>query len=316
MRRIGLARGPELFLYSFPEPHPLNRIRLEAFYQKIDSEGKELQGLLFVEPEKAGKDDVTLFHTPSYVEFVEERCRVGRGYLDYGDTPAFPGCFEAASYVVGTTLKLLRMILSGEISAGFNPMGGLHHARRDRAGGFCIFNDAGVAIEYLLRRENIRNVAYVDIDAHHGDGVCYDFYSQKRVIFADIHQDGRTLYPGTGFRNETGEGEARGTKLNIPLLPYSGDEEFFQAFQEVEQFLEKHEFDFLLLQCGADGLMGDPLTNLQYSAKAHSYAASRLLKIAEKKCGGRILAMGGGGYDPVNVAHAWTAVVKAFAEQG
>ncbi|MEM1979333.1 MAG: hypothetical protein QW137_01860, partial [Candidatus Caldarchaeum sp.] len=95
MRRIGLARGPELFLYSFPEPHPLNRIRLEAFYQKIDSEGKELQGLLFVEPEKAGKGDVTLFHTPSYVEFVEERCRVGRGYLDYGDTPAFPGCFEA-----------------------------------------------------------------------------------------------------------------------------------------------------------------------------------------------------------------------------
>ncbi|MCS6785051.1 MAG: acetoin utilization protein AcuC [Candidatus Caldarchaeum sp.] len=314
MRKVGVAKGQQLLLYSFPDAHPMNRIRLEAFYEKMDLEKPSLPAVEYVEPEMCNVEDILLYHTREYVDFVIEKCRTGRGYLDYGDTPAFPGCFEAASYVVGTTLKLLRKILTGEFSAAFTPMGGLHHARRDRAGGFCIFNDAGVAIEYLLRKEGLENVAYVDIDAHHGDGVCYDFYREKRVIFADIHQDGRTLYPGTGFRNETGEGEAKGTKLNIPLLPYSGDDEFIKAFQEVEAFLEKFQFDFVLLQCGADGLMGDPLTNLQYSQKAHAYAASALRRIAEGKCGGRILAMGGGGYNPNNVALAWTSVVKALAD--
>ncbi|MEM1937201.1 MAG: acetoin utilization protein AcuC [Candidatus Caldarchaeum sp.] len=316
MSSLALAKGEELFLYSFPDPHPLNRTRLERFYQLLEKDQPLLSRVEFVKPVRADVSEIGLFHTDGYVKYVEERCRHGHGYLDYGDTPAFPGCFEAASYVVGTTLTLLREVLSGRYRAGFNPMGGLHHARRDRAGGFCIFNDAAVAIEYLLRKDEIDSIAYVDIDAHHGDGVCYDFYGDERVIFADIHQDGRTLYPGTGFRNETGEGKARGTKLNIPLMPFSGDDEFIKAFEEVMEFLEKFEFDFLLLQSGADGLRGDPLTSLQYSPEAHRHAAKALKSLAGKKCGGRILAMGGGGYNPDNVARAWKAVVEALAEDG
>ncbi|MEM1952699.1 MAG: acetoin utilization protein AcuC [Candidatus Caldarchaeum sp.] len=314
MQKIAVAKGPELFKYTFPAPHPFGRMRLEAFYENIEKEKPNLPNMVFVEPAIADLETILLYHTKDYVEFVMEKCKAGRGYLDYGDTPAFPGCFEASSYVVGTTMKLLKKILDGEFASAFSPVAGLHHARRDRAGGFCIFNDAGVAIEFLLQKEGLRRVAYVDIDAHHGDGVCYDFYRDKRVIFADIHQDGRTLYPGTGFRNEDGEGEAKGTKLNIPMLPFSGDEEFFKAFKEVEEFLMKFDFDFLLLQCGADGLMGDPLTNLQYSPEAHHYAAASLRKIAEVKCDGKILAMGGGGYNPTNVALAWTVVVKSLAE--
>jgi len=314
MKAVAVAKGEELFRYSFPEPHPLNRVRLERFYELLQGREKLLQQVVFVNPVAASRDEILLYHTPDYVRFVEEKCRAGYGYLDYGDTPAFPGCFEAASYVVGTTLEVLKRILRDEFPSGFNPMGGLHHARRDRAGGFCIFNDASVAIEYLLKVVGVRRVAYVDIDAHHGDGVCYDFYGDERVIFADIHQDGRTLYPGTGFRHEVGEGKAHGTKLNIPLLPFSGDEEFKKAFEEVVGFLEKFEFDFLLLQCGADGLMGDPLTNLQYSHLAHLHAAKTLRKLAEEKCGGKILAMGGGGYDPDNVARAWVSVVEGLAE--
>ncbi|MEM4280628.1 MAG: acetoin utilization protein AcuC [Candidatus Caldarchaeum sp.] len=315
MARVAVAKGEELMMYSFPEPHPLNKVRLERFYELLGREKSVVENAVFVKPVKAGYDEIVLFHTEKYMRFVEEKCRQGYGYLDYGDTPAFPGCFEAASYVVGTTLDILKRILRGEFAGGFNPMGGLHHARRDRAGGFCIFNDAAVAIEYLLKVERVNNIAYVDIDAHHGDGVCYDFYSDERVIYADIHQDGRTLYPGTGFRNETGEGRAKGRKLNIPLLPFSGDGEFIKAFEEVENFLRQFEFDFLLLQCGADGLLGDPLTNLQYSPEAHRHAAVSLKKIAEEKCEGKILAMGGGGYDPDNVARAWTAVVKALAHE-
>ncbi len=315
MATVSVAKGEELYLYSFPEPHPLNRVRLERFYELLTRDESLVKRIEFVKPVKAEISEIKLFHSEHYVEFVEEKCRKGYGYLDYGDTPAFPGCFEAASYVVGTTLLLLKRVLKGESAASFNPMGGLHHARRDRAGGFCIFNDAGVALEYLLKVEGLDNVAYVDIDAHHGDGVCYDFYSDERVIFADIHQDGRTLYPGTGFRNETGEGKAKGRKLNIPLLPFSGDMEFIKAFDEVVVFLEKFDFDFLLFQCGADGLDGDPLTNLQYTPEAHRYAVKSLKRIADKKCGGRILAMGGGGYNPDGVARAWKTVVEGLAEE-
>ncbi|MCS6770229.1 MAG: acetoin utilization protein AcuC [Candidatus Caldarchaeum sp.] len=316
MASLAVAKGDELFLYSFPEPHPLNRLRLERFYSLLSMDEKLLKRVEFVKPVLAGPAEVELFHTEGYVRFVQEKSRQGYGYLDYGDTPAFPGCYEAAAYVVGTTIELLKTILNSRHVRAFNPMGGLHHARRDRAGGFCIFNDAAVAIEYLLRTERIGNVAYVDIDAHHGDGVCYDFYSNERVIFADIHQDGRTLYPGTGFRNETGEGRARGTKLNIPLMPFSGDEEFMKAFDEVLSFLERFSFDFVLFQTGADGLRDDPLTSLQYSPEAHMYAAKALKQLAEEKCGGRVLAMGGGGYNPDNVARAWKAVVEALAENG
>ncbi|GBC68708.1 Acetoin utilization protein AcuC [archaeon HR01] len=307
---ILVARGDELLRYSFPSPHPLGRQRLERFYQMLDSE--KLGYVRYVKPVKATRETITLFHTERYVSFVEKMSEVGSGYLDYGDTPAFPGCYEAAAYVVGTTIHLLDKVLDEGVKA-FNPMGGLHHARRDRAGGFCIFNDAGVAIEYLLRKAGITNVAYIDIDAHHGDGVCYEFYDDDRLIFADIHQDGRTLYPGTGFRDETGTGKARGLKLNIPIPPFSSDEEFFNAFREVENFLEGHRFDFILFQCGADGVEGDPITSLQYSPKAHSYAARRLAEIADRKCGGRVLAMGGGGYNPDNVGRAWLAVVKGLA---
>ena len=312
MAVVAVVKGPELLRYSFPGGHPLKDVRLKMFYERLEQELGGRSGLVYVKPVLASEEDILLFHTEEYVRFVKKACETGYGYLDYGDTPAFKNCFEAASYVVGSTLKLCEMVLNKEADAGFNPMGGLHHARRGSAGGFCIFNDAGVAIHYLLERRKLRRVAYVDIDCHHGDGVCYDFYQDPRVLFADIHQDGRTLYPGTGFEYETGEGDARGLKLNIPLQPYSGDEEFFEAFNRVEEFLEKHEFDFILFQTGADGLAGDPITSLQYSPKAHEYATRRIVKIASEKCGGRIVAMGGGGYNPNNVASAWVNVVKGL----
>ena len=218
MGRVAVARGEALFRYSFPEPHPLNKLRLERFYEMLDRENLG-DRVVFIEPEISTPEDIMLFHTKDYVEFVQEKSQKGYGYLDYGDTPAFPGCYEASAYVVGTTLSLLKLILEGVYKTGFNPMGGLHHARRDRAGGFCIFNDAAIAIEYLLKKRGLKFVAYVDIDAHHGDGVCYDFYSDERVIFADIHQDGRTLYPGQGSGMKQVRGRPVDTNSTSPYSP-------------------------------------------------------------------------------------------------
>ena len=313
--RVGVIYGEEMLLYSFPEPHPFRRDRVERFYEQLPKLEDELPGrIVRVEPRRASEEEVLLYHERDYVDFVRDRCDEGYGYLDYGDTPAFKGCYEASLYVVGSTLKLAEMILRGEIAHGFNPMGGLHHARRGRAGGFCIFNDAGTAIQYLLDKAGLKTVLYVDIDAHHGDGVFYDFYYDKRVVIVDFHQDGRTLYPGTGFSHERGGGEAEGTKLNIPLMPGAGTEDLIEAWESmVEDFIGKFEPEFVLLQAGADGVRGDPLTGLQYTEGAHRYVASRLHRYAKDKCRGRILAMGGGGYNRENVVKAWSEVVRAFA---
>lgn len=309
MAMLYVARGEALLRYSLGQSHPMNKRRIEAFYRSLDESG--VQYTVF-EPVMASVEEIALFHDADYIRFVRLMSERGRGYLDYGDTPAYPGVFEASSYVVGTTLGLVKRVLRGGCR-GFNPMGGLHHAMRSRAGGFCVFNDAAIATEYLLRREGLRAVAYVDIDAHHGDGMYYEFEDDPRVIFLDIHQDGATLYPGTGFRHERGLGEALGKKLNIPLPPGAGDAEFKEAFDEGLRFLEAESFDFILFQCGADGLSGDPLTALEYSEEAHRYASRALRRLAEEKCMGRIVAMGGGGYNLENVSKAWIEVVKALS---
>ena len=135
----------------------------------------------------------------------------------------------------------------------------------------------------------------------------------QRVAIADIHEDGRYLYPGTGSENETGRASARDTKLNLPLMPGSGDREFIRAFDRAEEFIHRSKPEFIFLQCGADGHAGDPITHLTYSYKAHSYAASKLHDLAHEVCDGRILAMGGGGYNPANVRDAWISVARALS---
>ncbi|HSN56038.1 MAG TPA: hypothetical protein VLT32_15295, partial [Candidatus Sulfomarinibacteraceae bacterium] len=230
------------------------------------------------------------------------------------DTPAFRGVFEAASWVVGTTLDALAKVVAGETRRAFVPIAGLHHARRDTAGGFCVFNDCGIAIELARSRHGLRRIAYVDIDAHHGDGVFYGFEDDPDLIVADIHEDGRFLYPGTGFEHETGTGEAAGSKLNIALPPGAGDREFAQAWRRVEDHVNAGRPELVILQCGADGLAGDPLTHLGYSATAHRLATTRLLALADRHCGGRLLALGGGGYSPAGIADAWCTVVEAMLD--
>ena len=192
------------------------------------------------------------------------------------------------------------------------PIAGLHHAGRDRAAGFCVFNDCGVAIEILRARHGLRRIAYVDIDAHHGDGVFYAYVADDSMYVADIHEDGRTLYPGTGAREETGRGAAAGTKLNIPLPPGADDRAFADAWREVEAFLDRLPSELILFQCGADSLAGDPLTHLAFTEAAHAHAARQLCAIADAQGHGRVLGMGGGGYDRRNLARAWCAVVNAF----
>ena len=307
---VDVYLGEKLAAYGFPNSHPFSIHRHDAFSQKFYKDGLDSKCNI-LPPVAATLEEIALFHTSEYIKLVEEKSITGSGYLDRGDTPAFKGAFESASYVVGSALHATKSILSKSDKAAFVPIAGLHHARRNIASGFCIFNDCGVVIEYLLQ-QGLNKVAYIDIDAHHGDGVYYEFEDNPKVIFADIHESGKYLFPGTGYPYETGTGEAAGKKLNIEMNPEDGDEAFSEAWSQVENFIDSEKPEFILMQCGADSVNGDPLTHLKYSASAHGRAAKALRELSRIHAGGKMLAVGGGGYNLENIAAAWTAVVSSL----
>ncbi|MEM6512262.1 MAG: acetoin utilization protein AcuC [Pseudomonadota bacterium] len=308
-------RGSEIARYGFGDPHPFGTDRHDVFQAELEAE-RLGAAVAYAAPRRASVDELLLFHSAEYIDLVSRKSQSGLGYLDEGDTPAFPGVFDAASDVVGTTLAAVDAVMAGDTRRAFVPIAGLHHAARGHAAGFCVFNDCGVAAEYLRRHYGLRRIAYIDIDAHHGDGMFYGFEDDPDLIFADIHEDGSHLYPGTGAETETGTGRARGTKLNIALAPGADDAEFRHAWRRVEAYLDAAKPEFILFQCGADSLEGDPITHLCLTEQAHADAAATLCRLADKHCDGRIVGTGGGGYNRRNLARAWTRVVRSFAEAG
>lgn len=305
--------GDELGHYGFGHGHPFGPDRMGAFWSMAKEQGLDHR-VRTCQPREAQQDVIERFHTREYVERVKMLSDVGEGYLDSGDTPVVPGIYTAASYVVGSCVDAMTRIMEETCHRAFVPIAGLHHARRDTAAGFCVFNDCGVVIESLRRQYSLKRIAYVDIDAHHGDGVFYSFEEDPGVFIVDVHEDGHYLYPGTGNHDETGMGEAQGTKLNIPLPPAADDEAFFRVWPRIQSFIEEARPEFILLQCGADSIGGDPITHLQFTPAVHYHTALNLCRMADDIGHGRVLAMGGGGYNRSNLAAAWCAVVQAFID--
>ncbi len=309
--RVCLYSGEALARYGFPGDHPLGEDRQGAFLREAIARGLDKEVSIVTAP-CASRAEIERFHTHSHVDRVQHAEARGIEFLDNGDTPVFPGVYAAAATVVGAGLDGLSRVMAGECRRTFQPIGGLHHARRDGAAGFCVFNDLGVVVETLRAKYGVQRVAYIDIDVHHGDGVFYAFEDDPELIFADIHEDGRFLYPGTGHPHETGTGKARGTKLNIPLAPGAGDHAFSEAWPRVVAHLREFQPQFFLFQCGADGLEGDPLAHLRYSPQVHAQAARSLCHLADEYAAGRLMAFGGGGYNRRNLAGAWCSVVREF----
>src|SRR5574340_322555 len=279
--QVAVCSDPAQAHYGFGDGHPFGPDRFQAFWEEMRARGLQARVHPIV-ARAASRTELETFHDAHYLRYVHEKCAAGEGWLDDGDTPARPGILEAAEQVVGATLNAVDGVMSSAWRRAFVPIAGLHHAGRKHAAGFCVLNDIGVAIEHLRRVHGLQRVAYVDIDAHHGDGVFYAFEEDPELLLADLHEDGRYLYPGTGRADETGRGAAAGTKLNIPL------------------------------PCGADSIRGDPITHLRYTPAAHAHAAARLCALADEFCDGRIVALGGGGYNRRNLALAWSGVVEAF----
>jgi len=306
----------ERFLdYNLGPLHPLRPIRVKLTHDLIQSK-RLVNGNIasIMTPRMASEEEILLFHEREYVSLVQKYSERGSGLLDAGDTPAFKGCFEATSLVVGASLEGCDEIMSGRFTHAFNPSGGLHHARPERASGFCIFNDPAVSINYLKTKYKLKRLVYLDIDAHHGDGVMYGFYNDPSVLDIDLHESGKYIFPGTGFPDEIGGNEARGLKLNIPLPPGTGDQAYMKAFRKlVPDIVRRFRPEIILVQCGADGHAEDRLAHLRLTTHMYGEVVSEMHSLAHELCQGRLLLFGGGGYTLANVPRVWTVAFATLA---
>ena len=223
---------------------------------------------------------------------------------------------EAISRVCAATFTAVDLVASGKAKRALNLAGGLHHAHANKASGFCVYNDLAMAIEHAVKKYKLR-VAYVDIDAHHGDGVQWLFYDRADVMTISLHESGRYLFPGTGHTYETGKDTGRGYSVNVPLEPFSEDESYLEAFEAVvPTALRYFQPDLIVLQAGADMHRFDPLADLALSIQGMQKSYLRMSELAEELCEGRLVATGGGGYDPYRtVPRAWAALWAAVSRQ-
>ena len=294
--------------FDYGPEHPLRMERLGLTWRLMEAYG--LTGLPEVKllaPEPADEEALAGFHARHYLEVLKAVSHgvhvsgVHRFGLGPGDNPVFPGLWEAACLVAGGTLLAAKLVAEGEVERAFHFAGGLHHAMPDRASGFCYVNDPVLAI-LALRARGLR-VCYMDIDAHHGDGVQFAFYRDPNALTISTHERGDRLFPGTGFVDESGEGAGRGYSVNLPLEPHTDDEVYVEAFEAViPPLVEAFKPDVVVAQLGIDSHHTDPLTHLSLSVQGFVRTVARIAELSP-----RLVALGGGGYDLANVARAWTA---------
>ncbi len=293
--------------YTFGEEHPFSPLRVDVTVDLVESLGHAVRP---VEPPPATRDEILNVHSGEYVRCVEE-LSAGAEVSDsreYGlgtqDTPAFPGMDEAARWVVGGTLYGARLISERGERRVLQLGGGLHHARRSAASGFCIYNDLAIAINLLTRRG--LKVGYIDVDVHHCDGVQQILDEDDRVMTISFHESGKYLFPGTGEVRELGSGAARGLKLNVPLEPFTEGESYLEVFERVlPAALESFRPDVLVVQAGADAHFDDPLADLLLTTRDYERIFRRILEFADASAGGRVLFTLGGGYSFRAAPRVW-----------
>jgi acetoin utilization protein AcuC len=321
-RRSRLIYSPDYTSYYFHQEHPFNQRRLILTHDLLTHYGL-LRAEDIVPPRCATDEELALIHDRQYIETVRaqghsesELPTAASHGLGTEDVPCFPRMHEAASLIVGGTLQAVDLVMNGEADHAFNPAGGLHHAFRGRASGFCIYNDCSVAIAYLRKHWDAR-VLYIDTDAHHGDGVQWAFYDDPHVLTVSIHETGKYLFPGTGDLSERGTGEGYGYAVNVPLDAFTEDDSFLEVYREVVPKVARgFKPDVILTQNGCDAHAYDPLTHLSCSIGIYQQIPRLAHQLAHELCGGRWIAVGGGGYDIWRVVpRAWTLLWSEMTDQ-
>ncbi len=318
-----LVYDPGYLAYNFGPQHPLNPVRMQLTVELIKACGLLDEQRYIAAPQSASEDALLTVHRPSYVHLVEAAANPPPGWtaqvathgIGPGDTPAFPAMHTATSLIVGGSLLAAQPVLNGKARTAFNVGGGLHHAHPDAASGFCVYNDPAVAIAYL-RGQGLR-VMYIDTDVHHGDGVQEIFYEDDRVLTVSIHETGRYLFPGSGFITERGRGRGYGYAVNLPLEPYTDDASYIECFDAVVPDIARaYQPDIIVSQHGCDGHYRDPLAHLALSTRTYLHISRQVKALADELCGGKLVALGGGGYDVYNaVSRIWTLLWATITDQ-
>ncbi len=302
--------------YDLGSWHPLNPVRLDLTIRLARSL-RVLDGMQPLAPVPATDEELHTVHSDDYVAAVKQ---ASRGYVGHGlgtpDNPVFHRMHEASALVAGGSLMAAEEILAGRTARAVNIAGGLHHAMRDHASGFCVYNDCALAIRRLLDG-GVSRVAYVDIDVHHGDGVQEAFADDRRVLTISLHQHPATLFPGTGNSTDIGAPGAEGSAVNMPLPPGTGDDSWLRAFHAVvPALLRAFQPEVLVTQHGADTHVEDPLANLALSVDGQRAAHRALANLADTTAGGRWLALGGGGYSLFRVVpRSWTHLLGVLLDR-
>lgn len=319
MRQTALVYDPSLADYDLGPGHPLRPERVTLSVSLMDAYGLLGEGpgqARVISPMPASERDLELVHSREYVEAVRRASEPPFGPdhrhgLGTGDNPVVPGMHEVSSLICGGAILGLEAVMDSRFARTFNVAGGLHHAHRDRAAGFCVYNDPAVAIAAAQRDHPGSRFAYVDIDAHHGDGVEEAFWSSADVLTVSVHESGRHLFPGTGFARDTGVGDGAGCALNVAMPPEADDECYALAFGRViAPAIRAFAPDAIVVQCGADAILEDPLSHLGLSLAGYRSLVRSIVGLADEVCEGRIAACGGGGYAWWSaVPLAWTSVM-------
>ena len=329
MDKVGFIYTEDFFKYNFGEHHPLQPVRLELTHKLMESYGLlKNPNLIIQKPTPASLEDLYLIHDKEYVDTVkkystnpekivgqQEKTTFGLGSLD---NPVFPGMFEASSLAVGASITAAELVMNetNGINTAFNVSGGLHHAMRRLAHGFCVFNDVSIAIQKMRVKYPNNKIMYLDVDAHHGDGVQDSFYKDPDVLTVSIHQDGHTLFPGTGFMEEQGRESGKGYSINFPLYPGTYDSVYMDMFElHIPRIMKAFQPDVLVTQLGADTYFGDPLTQLALSTSGHYKLYQMIKKYAQKFAKGRWIAVGGGGYLMTAVPRSWTLALSVMLNE-
>lgn len=307
--------------YRWASEHPMNPVRLALTMSLATSLGV-LDGIDPIPPLDIDDDQLRVVHTRNYIQAVREM-GADAGSPDaalyeqiYGlgdmDNPVFPGMHEAARMLVGGSVAAARAIADGSVRRAVNIGGGMHHAMAARAAGFCVYNDCAIAIDWLLHH-GFDRIAYIDVDAHHGDGVERAFADDPRVLTVSLHQHPATLWPGTGWPTEIGGPGALGSAVNVALMPGIVDSLWLRAFHAVvPSLIGAFKPQIIVSQCGADSHDADPLTDLGLTVDGQRAAILAMRDLADRYADGRWLAVGGGGYGIINVVpRTWTHLIAA-----
>lgn len=318
-----LVWDSSLGAYSFGPDHPFSPLRQKLAIGLIRALALAGDGFPVVPPRMATDAELLRVHDPAFLQAIQRLGEPGadprsaaRWGLGTDDTPVFPGMYEASARVAGGTLRAAELVLGGDATRAFHLSGGLHHAHAARASGFCIVNDLAAAIA-SIRADHGARVLCIDFDAHHGDGTQSIFYRDPEVLTLSFHESGRFLFPGTGFPDELGEGDGYGRSWNVPLDAFTEDGSWTELYAAlVPAVAEAFRPDVIVLQTGCDGHVLDPLTHLRATTGFYEAAMRVTCEVADRVCGGRIVATAGGGYSIWNAApRVWTLVWAALSGQ-